>query len=85
MNYLHLISTDSNESLSVEIIKQQKERYHITSAAGVKIACRGIRIVALAHFENGKKMFKSLPFTTLLKGRHVTEFENGIRTLQFRG
>lgn len=83
--HLHFVATHSDESLTVEVLKHFNESYTERGIAGTRIPCQGVRILAWAHFQNGKRLLEPLPFTTLLKGNHVTEFRNGIRTLQFRG
>ena len=83
--HLHFVATHSEESLTVEVLKHFNESYTERGIAGTRIPCQGVRILAWAHFQNGKRLPEPLPFTTLLKGNHVTEFTNGIRTLVFRG
>lgn len=85
MTSLHFVATKSEETLTVEVLKHTLENYTEYSILGARIPCQGIRIVAWAHFQNGTRLPKPLPFTTLLKGSHATEFINGIRTLQFKG
>ena len=80
-NMLHFVA--DQESLTVEVLHVQEEQYFDRGIGGSKIPCLGLRVVAWAHYQNGKKLPQPLPFTSLLKGSKMTSYNNGIRTLQY--
>ena len=54
--HLHFVATHSDESLTVEVLKHFNESYTERGIAGTRIPCQGVRILAWAHFQNGKHL-----------------------------
>lgn len=82
MNMLFFHSTDLSETLDVDVISSQHETFVDYNLSGVTRF--GIRIVGWAVSKNNEPLPKRLPFTTLLKDFHASEYRCGVRSLYFR-